>query len=545
MAMTSSMKSGRARARSGLGEAVVLASMGTVSAVIAAVLVLQLGTPVWAASVVAAMFLAAVLAAHVLVRRSEQLAELRREMENLDARLGRVAAAAPRVDLPTAPGLRSEQLRAETPNAEPLRAAAPMAPPTAPHLRIEPTGGPGLAGTSARPEPAADTRTQELQSPAQLATLPPVVARLPATAEDDEPSIDALVAETTPRAPIDDLLKRLAGDISAASAMRETGSAAEPEAAVGRGAVGDVDALDVSDLAVIGAWPATDQATGDDAGEDATYAHETMSGADVPAVGSARVAAQGKIAAVVDALANERIDVFLEPIIGFESLAAEHYDVTVRLRHADGTPLEAAEFADDVRGTGLLALIDTVKIARTKRLVTQRMVDGSERVLSAIDSETLASTQFHEDVADLAGSDRAITARLVLTFRQADVRAFAPVEWQALARLAAIGFCFGIDSITDLDMDFAELAGGGFTFARLDADVFLDGMLVAGAERVSPADVCRHLTESGLGLVVRRIDDPKRLARVMGFGVMMGQGTMFGGRRPAEDVLAARPWHDA
>lgn len=605
MAVTSSIRGERRRVRSGSGEAIVLASMATVAAVIGAALVLQLGTPVWAATCIAAMFLAAVLAAHVLVRRSEQLAVLEREMAHLDARLDRVAAAGPQLEMPplrtvaapqrseaqqgrqspmpgplgapalvTVPSPRPAQqhhtsmpapsteahgpaLRVQS--SEPtLRATMPLATVSSAGVRIEPVGvaapspsaieiprvdelPPSLPlpapppAVSHRAEipahpPATDARPVVLAPPAPVAhaggmpfqQVTPIAAAAVVDVEPN-PSIDALLAETAPRPPIDDLLKRLAGDISAGAALRDV-----------RTAPGSAP------------WIAAEGTPDEPLADLADFAHETVTQADVlDAESPEAIAAQGKVAAIVEALSNERIDLVLEPIIGFETLAPEHYDVTVRLRHADGAPLVEADYAEAARGTGLLALIDTVKIARTKRLVTQTMADGRERVLNVVEAETLSSEQFHEDIAELTGADAALAGRLVLTFRQSDVRGFAPVEWQALARLSAIGFRFGVDAITDLDMDFAELAAGGFTFARLDADVFLDGLMVTGGERVSPADVCRHLTESGLGLVVRRIDDPKRLARVMGFGVMMGQGAMFGPPRVVSGDAEARPRHDA
>lgn len=653
MAVSTSLRDGRRAHRSSIGEAVVLASMATVSAVLAAALVVQLGTPLWAACTVAALFFAAVLAAHVLVRRSEQLSELRREMAGMEERMGRIAFASPSVEANTGPRLAAPTLRPTTQAVEQLggpfgqlrpadarsgthREAAPqlqhiagtfaqhaatkealraerpqVVSPSADSVRIAATHGAsefsavpspavapaGLspANTSAEigralqemtratsggsldlPAPTVagasvpDYVERALAAPARLAD--PVANRSTAgdhgavaSEREPEPAIEALLAETAPRPPIDDLLRRLAGDISAGGALRDISAndalrdvravaAADPQsiaAGIDRSAAeaAAAGALEAGlDLPGGAPWSLPENPVGSHAMErQSEITHENATLAD--AVGGEGIelvaVAQGKVAAIVDALSNERIDLFLEPIIGFESLAPEHYEVTARLRLADGETLDQAACADAARGTGLLALIDTVKIARSKRLLTRTMVDGSERVLNALDAETLSSEQFHEDIADLAASSAGLAGRLVLTFRQRDVRAFAPVEWQALARLAAIGFRFGVDAVGDLDMDFTELADGGFVFARLDADVFLDGMMVAGGERVSPADVCRHLTSSGLGLVVGRIDDPKRLARVMGFGVMMGQGAMFGAPRSEADFSSRARGHDA
>jgi cyclic-di-GMP phosphodiesterase TipF (flagellum assembly factor) len=49
-----------------------------------------------------------------------------------------------------------------------------------------------------------------------------------------------------------------------------------------------------------------------------------------------------------------------------------------------------------------------------------------------------------------------------------------------------------------------------------------------GEQVIPPADLCRHLANLGLTLIVGRIDDEWALARILGFGVLFGQGALFG-----------------
>jgi cyclic-di-GMP phosphodiesterase TipF (flagellum assembly factor) len=84
--------------------------------------------------------------------------------------------------------------------------------------------------------------------------------------------------------------------------------------------------------------------------------------------------------------------------------------------------------------------------------------------------------------------------------------------------------------VTDLEMDFSRLRPLGFEFVKLDAQVFLEGMQAPGG-CVPAADICRYLSEFGLTLIVGAIEDDWLLAKVMGFGVLLGKGTLFGGPR--------------
>jgi len=243
---------------------------------------------------------------------------------------------------------------------------------------------------------------------------------------------------------------------------------------------------------------------------------------------------------MADAISAGRIDVALEPILGLEDQQTRHYEVTVRLRDADGNPLNVSG-GPDLRGTGLLPLFDGVRITRTAavaRRLEERGKGGS--VFSSFSGESVADEHFLGELAETLHQRASLATQLVLSFTQSDVRGFSTPEWDSLADMRALGFRFALSAITDLDMDFEELAEQGFAFVKLDASVFLEG-LPAPSGRIPSSDVCRHLAAHGLTLVVERIDNDEQLARVFGFGVLLGQGQLFGGARPVRaDVVNTR-----
>ncbi|MDQ8700011.1 EAL domain-containing protein, partial [Hyphomicrobium sp. LHD-15] len=243
---------------------------------------------------------------------------------------------------------------------------------------------------------------------------------------------------------------------------------------------------------------------------------------------------------MADAISAGRIDVALEPILGLEDQQTRHYEVSVRLRDADGNPLDITPNGPDLRGTGLLPLFDGVRITRTAavaRRLEERGKGGS--VFSAFSGESVADEHFLGELAETLHQRATLASQLVLSFSQSDVRGFSTPEWDSLADMRSLGFRFALSAITDLDMDFEALAEQGFAFVKLDAAVFLDG-LPAPSGRIPSSDVCRHLAMHGLTLVVERIDDDEKLARVFGFGVLLGQGQLFGGARPVRSDVVGR-----
>jgi cyclic-di-GMP phosphodiesterase TipF (flagellum assembly factor) len=242
--------------------------------------------------------------------------------------------------------------------------------------------------------------------------------------------------------------------------------------------------------------------------------------------------ARERLAAVADALARERVDVYLEPILGLADERARHFEVTVRLKQATGDEFDPDEVSQVGRGSGLLPLLDALRVRHSAGLALRLERRGRDgKVFSSITSESLESRQFLAGVTEGRGQGEFVTDRLVLAFEQSLVRAFVPAQWSALAGLRDQGFRFSLQGLTDLDMDFGALKTSGFEFVKLDARVFLQG-LPLGQGVVPASDLCRHMAGLGLAVIVGRIDSEAERTRIQGFGVQFGQGGLFGAPRP-------------
>jgi cyclic-di-GMP phosphodiesterase TipF (flagellum assembly factor) len=234
-----------------------------------------------------------------------------------------------------------------------------------------------------------------------------------------------------------------------------------------------------------------------------------------------------KLAGIAEAVAAERMEVLLEPIQGLSEGRARHYEVSIRLRTADGTVLGQDIISRLAHGSGLMPRIDAARMmraARVARRLSERGVQAS--LLTGAAGESLTDDVFLDAAALQPGTDGRV--RLVLSFAQSDVLTFTPVHSEALGSMAASGFGFALEDVTSLDMDFGGLKAMGFEFVKLDAQVFLEG-LQAPSGRVPASDICRYLSEFGLAVIVGGIQDEWLQARILGFGVLLGKGTLFGG----------------
>ena len=242
---------------------------------------------------------------------------------------------------------------------------------------------------------------------------------------------------------------------------------------------------------------------------------------------------------VAEALAAERIEVMLEPIQSLSEGRTKHFEITTRLLAADGAVLSHEDVVRIAQGSGLMPRIDIARIVRAAR-VARRLGEGGRAgsVLTPAAGESLTDHRFLSTASNEHNPNA--TMRLVISFQQSEVRMFSPGHMQTLSALAAAGFRFALDGVTDLDMDFSDLKRIGFEFVKLDAPVFMEGLPAPGGV-VPAADITRMLAENGLTLVIGRIEDDWQLARVLGAGALFGRGTLFGGPRMVKPEVVAAP----
>ena len=249
----------------------------------------------------------------------------------------------------------------------------------------------------------------------------------------------------------------------------------------------------------------------------------------------------GQLARVAEAVAADRIDLYLDPILALADRKARLFEVSVRLHSSEGDVLDPAAMRNIAAGTGLLARIDAAKLSRSARVAARLSARGASASLyTNLASESLSDDVFLDTFEDVIATTDDLPKRLVLSFSQSDVRAFNDVHWETVLTMSEMGLRFALEDVADLDMDFEKLKASGFEFVKLDAPVFLDGLPAADGAIPAP-DLCRHLAGHGLSLIVGRIEDELSLARILGFGVLFGQGTIFGGARAVQVDAPQQP----
>lgn len=499
-----------------LTDAFVIFAVTVVSLALGAWLLLRLGLRLWSGLALALGIYASLLTIHLTLRR---------------------AIGAGR-------GQSSEPEDVFDPWAHERTGAPPPGMPPLPSLKLPDQADPFAFRPAEGPSLGLETlRALELPTaqPDAMPTLggPPPLPTMPAQAVAAKAAVNAPPEMSVEM--IQDLIKKLADELNTAPATppKVRGKLvpqADTEGMVGR----SISALEAAakTMRAAGAQPPATKPAERAAAPAPPPTPATSHPAAQP-VAAKEPAIDPQLVRVAEALAAERMEVLLEPIQSLTEGRTKHFEISTRLLMADGNALNQDEVVRIAQGSGLMPRVDIARIVRAAR-VARRLGEGGRggSVLTAIAGESLTDHRFLSTASGEQGGAQAM--RLVISFQQSEVRTFSPGHMQTLAALAAAGFRFALDGVTDLDMDFADLKRIGFEFVKLDAPVFLDGLPAPGG--VVPAgDITRMLADNGLTLVVGRIEDDWLLARVLGFGALFGRGPLFGGPRLVKAEVVAAP----
>ncbi|WP_448203970.1 EAL domain-containing protein [Azospirillum sp. sgz302134] len=233
--------------------------------------------------------------------------------------------------------------------------------------------------------------------------------------------------------------------------------------------------------------------------------------------------------AVRDALAADRIDIYLQPVVGLPQRKHRYYEVFSRVRAPDGSLILPDRYLDIAEREGLIATIDNLLLVRCVQLIRETEVrQHAIGFFSNISAATLSDADFMEQFLQLMAQNQALVPKLMFELSQEQIRAGGAVTLGILGQLARIGFRFSMDQVTDLDIDVDALLRHDFRCLKLDCALVLDP---ANAARIE--DLLRRAEGKTIDIIVEKIETEAQLAAVLGAGFDVGQGYLFGEPRPA------------
>jgi len=238
------------------------------------------------------------------------------------------------------------------------------------------------------------------------------------------------------------------------------------------------------------------------------------------------------LAAVKNAVEENRIDIYLQPMVTLPQRKVRFYEAVTRLRDDNDQILAADDFVSVAEAAGQIGRIDHMVMLRCVQVLRRLMVRNKEiGIFCNVAAATLGNPTTFAQCLDFLEANRALAPSFVLEFKQATFRNLGPIETEHLAALAQRGFRFSIDHVTDIRIEPRELADRGVRFIKVPAALLLDQGQTSVAD-IHPSDLSDLLGRFGIDLIAERIEGERAVVDLLDYDVRFGQGFLFAPPRP-------------
>ena len=238
------------------------------------------------------------------------------------------------------------------------------------------------------------------------------------------------------------------------------------------------------------------------------------------------------LSAVKGAVEENRIDIYLQPMVTLPQRKVRFYEAVTRLRGDKDEVLAAEDFIAIAEAAGLIGRIDHMVMLRCVQVLRRLMVRNKDvGIFCNVAAATLGNPTAFAQCLDFLEANRALAPSFVLEFKQATFRNLGPTETEHLAALAQRGYRFSIDHVTDLRIEPRELADRGVRFIKVPAALLLD-QRQSSASDIHPSDLSDLLGRFGIDLIAERIEGERAVVDLLDYDVRFGQGFLFAPPRP-------------
>ena len=253
------------------------------------------------------------------------------------------------------------------------------------------------------------------------------------------------------------------------------------------------------------------------------------------------------LATIHEALAANRVDLYLQPVVSLPQRRTIFYESFTRLRAADDRVMMPAEYLSAAEGEGLVPAIDNLLLFRCAQIVRRlARQDRKVGVFCNVALSSLGDETFFPQFLNFLSENRDLNQALIFELGQATFDARGAVEARNMAKLADLGFRFSIDKVQTLDLDFADLQRSDVKFMKIAADLLIEQLLdLDGASAlpslrdISAADFAGLTRRYGIELIAEKCESERQIVDILELDVAMGQGHLFGEPRAIKEAVLA------
>ena len=249
---------------------------------------------------------------------------------------------------------------------------------------------------------------------------------------------------------------------------------------------------------------------------------------------------------VREALAGNRVDLYLQPVVSLPPRRTVFYEGFSRLRDESGRVLMPAQYLTVAEPEGLVTAIDNLLLFRCVQIVRRlAKQDRKVGIFCNVSLTSLRDELFFPQFLDFLAENKDMAGGLIFELGQAAFDSRGPVEARNMAKLADLGFRFSLDKVHDLDLDFRELQRADVKFLKISAEVLLEQLVGSEAaparmlKDLYPADFAPLARRYGAEVIAEKVEAERQVIDVLELDIAYGQGHLFGEPRAIKDQVLA------
>jgi cyclic-di-GMP phosphodiesterase, flagellum assembly factor TipF len=250
---------------------------------------------------------------------------------------------------------------------------------------------------------------------------------------------------------------------------------------------------------------------------------------------------------VREALAENRVDLYLQPVVGLPQRRTVFYESFSRLRDATGRIMMPAEYLSVAEPEGLVSAIDNLLLFRCVQIV-RRLAKNDRKIgiFCNIALGSLGDENFFPQFLEFLAQNKDMAGALIFELGQPAFDRRGSTEARNMAKLADLGFRFSLDKVTDLDLDFQDLARADVKFIKIGAEVLLSQLLEIDGQTAMPAlkdldaaDFANLTRRYGVEVIAEKVESERQVVDILELNIGYGQGNLFGEPRAIRDAVLA------
>ena len=224
-------------------------------------------------------------------------------------------------------------------------------------------------------------------------------------------------------------------------------------------------------------------------------------------------------------LAENRVDLYLQPIVSLPARKTVHYECFSRVRDEEGRIILPRQYMKVAEDKGLIGTIDNLLLFRLIQLVRRLGKRRPEvRFFCNMSRYSMADEEFFPQFIDFMTSNGEFANRLVFEISQDDYNALDENVTDRLQALGRKGFAFSMDMVKDYYQEFSALERQYFRFIKSDMRD-----LISAHPETGDIDAFKSaLRRKSMKLIASRIEDEAGVLHALDAGLEFAQGYLFG-----------------